>query len=68
MPKPLDGAEHYTDMAIIPMQMLTAPYMESAISSSAKSKLNKLYAEQEETEELYLLGRRRTERGRRRVR
>jgi hypothetical protein len=43
MPKPLDGAEHYTDMAIIPMQMLTAPYVESAIPSSVKSKLSALY-------------------------
>jgi hypothetical protein len=32
-------------MAIIPMQMVTAPYVESKISSSAKSKLSSLYGD-----------------------
>ena len=45
MPNPLDGSVHYTDMAIIPMQMVVAPYMESVITSQAKSKLFGLYGD-----------------------
>lgn len=44
MPRALDGSEHYTDMAIIPMQMITAPYVESAITPEARAKFFKLYA------------------------
>ncbi|WVQ84278.1 hypothetical protein IAT38_006430 [Cryptococcus sp. DSM 104549] len=44
LPSPLDGSTHYTDMAIIPMQMIAAPYVESQISSTTKSKLASLYA------------------------
>ena len=43
MPKPLDGAEHYTDMPIIAMQAVVSPYMESHISDQAKSRLASLY-------------------------
>ncbi|WWD16288.1 hypothetical protein CI109_100714 [Kwoniella shandongensis] len=45
MPKPLDGSVHYTDIAIIPMQMVVAPYMEAQITSQAKSKLSALYGD-----------------------
>ncbi|KAK8869446.1 hypothetical protein IAR55_000010 [Kwoniella newhampshirensis] len=43
MPKPLDGSVHYTDMAVIPMQMVVAPYVEAQITAEAKSKLTSLY-------------------------
>lgn len=39
MPKPLDGSVHYTDMAMIPMQMVTAPYAEAQLSSASKAKI-----------------------------
>ncbi|ODN89730.1 hypothetical protein L198_06424 [Cryptococcus wingfieldii CBS 7118] len=44
MPNPLDGANHYTDMAMMPMQAYTSPYIMSHISSSAKSRFSSLYA------------------------
>ncbi|ORX41089.1 hypothetical protein BD324DRAFT_678482 [Kockovaella imperatae] len=44
MPNPLDGSNHYTDMAIIPMQVVTSVYTESLIPSQAKSRFAALYA------------------------
>ena len=44
MPKPLDGSDHYTDLAMAPMQMLTAPYVESHLSPNVSTKLAKLYS------------------------
>ena len=44
MPKALDGCPHYTDIALIPMQMITAAYVEAAMPADIPSKLRALYA------------------------
>lgn len=33
MPKPLDGSSHYSDGALIPMQILVSPYVEAPIAN-----------------------------------
>ena len=53
MPNPLDGAVHYTDMAIIPMQALTSAYMESFISSTVKDRLKSLYGPHQYTAQAF---------------
>ena len=44
LPANLLAAEHVSDTAIIPMQMLTAPYMARSITPESISKLQALYA------------------------
>lgn len=44
MPSPLNGSEHFGDAALIPMQMLTAPYTEAGLTDEIRSKFVKLYA------------------------
>ena len=53
IPNPLDGAVHYTDLAIIPMQTLVSPYMESFISSTVKDRLKNLYAPHQYTAQAF---------------
>jgi hypothetical protein len=45
MPKPLLGSEHDSDVAIIPIQMVTLPYVERALSQRARDRLCGLYAD-----------------------
>lgn len=45
IPQPLIGSEHYSDAALIPMQMLTAPYTEAALTSELRDKFCKLYSD-----------------------
>ncbi|RSH80873.1 hypothetical protein EHS25_007042 [Saitozyma podzolica] len=45
MPRPLNGCEHGSDVALAPMQMLTAPYAEAGLTAALRSKFTKLYAD-----------------------
>jgi hypothetical protein len=46
MPRPLNGSSHYTDGALIPMQVLVSPYVEAPIITdrSVTSRFSRLYA------------------------
>lgn len=44
MPSPLNGSDHFSDCALIPMQMLTAPYTEAGLTDEIRAKYHKLYA------------------------
>lgn len=45
LPKPLIGSEHSSDAALIPLQVITAPYTEAHLSTAARAKFRTLYAE-----------------------
>lgn len=38
-PRPLNGSEHFTDIASVPMQMIVAPFIERYLSDSARRRL-----------------------------
>ena len=46
MPRPLNGSSHYSDGALIPMQILVSPYVEAPIiaDTDLTSRFSKLYA------------------------
>lgn len=43
IPFPLNGSEHSSDAALIPMQMLTAPYTEEGLTEELRAKFKSLY-------------------------
>jgi hypothetical protein len=46
MPRPLNGSSHYSDGALIPMQILVSPFVEEPIigDTNLTSRFSKLYA------------------------
>ena len=45
MPRPLLGSEHVRDAALLPIQMITAPYTEASLTEAIRSKFMISYAE-----------------------
>lgn len=42
MPHAIDGSPHYTDAALVPLQMIVAPYVQQDITRELKEKFVKL--------------------------
>lgn len=42
MPKPLIGAEHGSDVALLPLQMIAAPYIEASLTPTLRAKFRSL--------------------------
>lgn len=45
MPPTLNGSEHSSDAALVPMQMITAPFTEAGLTDEIRSKFTRLYAD-----------------------